>query len=123
MKRNLIISVIICVWFFTFSLEAQEKQIYKHPILNFQFEAPPGWKQIKHNEDRIIYELIDSEKKIHVMLWYSATMQNAKGYLEKMADMKGLRWKGEPELIKKWDEDAFKINAKGNVGEWMRKFC
>ena len=34
------------------------------------------------------------------MLWYSATMQNAKGYLEKMADMKGFSWKGEPKVMK-----------------------
>ena len=49
------------------------------------------------------------------MLWYSATMQNAKGYLEKMADMKGFSWKGEPKVMKNWDEEAYKINAKGNV--------
>jgi len=115
MKRIIVITIIILVGFFQFSLKAQDKQVYKHPFLNFQFEAPTGWKQIKHKEDRMIYEITDSEKKIHVMLWYSATMQNTKGYLEKMADMKGLHWEGEPVVVKNWEEEAFKINASGNV--------
>ena len=34
---------------------AGEKTTYRHPELEFQFEAPAGWKAIPHAEDRLIY--------------------------------------------------------------------
>ena len=98
-----------------FKLVGQDKQIYKHPRLDIQVEAPSGWKQLPRPEDRLIYEIADTEENVHVMLWYTATMQDAKGYLEKMADMKGLHWEGEPMVVEGKEDDAWKVDATGIV--------
>jgi len=85
---------------------AQELQKYHHPRLSFSFEAPADWKQVKHPEDANIYEMVAQDRSMHVMLWYTATMQDAQGYLEKMADMKGLSWEGEPVAVELAREKA-----------------
>jgi hypothetical protein len=66
-------------------------KVYRHPTLDFEFEAPSGWKNVRHPEDGLIYEMKDPESGLRVMLWLTTTEQDCPGYLEKMADMKGYR--------------------------------
>lgn len=96
------------------TLSGQGKRIYNHPFLNIRFEASPGWQQLPRPEDRLIYEIADPEKTVHVMLWYTATMQDARGYLRKMADMKGLRWEEETS-IQGMGDDAWQVDATGHI--------
>ena len=105
----------ICLLITASNLVGQDKQTYRHPSLNIQFEAPTGWKQLPRPEDRLIYEITDPEKSVHVMLWYTATMQDAKGYLKKMADMKGLHWEGEPVRVEGQEDEAWQVDAVGDV--------
>jgi len=77
-------------------LNAQDTGIYKHPLLNIQFEAPPSWKQLPRPEDRLIYEIADPDGIVHVVLWYTETQSDGPHYMKKMADMKGLEYEGEP---------------------------
>ena len=107
--------VIICCFFLIFNLMGQETQLYKHPQLTIQIEAPSNWKQLPRHTDDMIYEIADPEKTVHVMLWYTATMQDAKGYLEKMADMKGLHWERDPVAMKGLEDNAWQVDAIGNV--------
>lgn len=70
---------------------SQNPQIYKHSSLNIQFEASQNWLQVPHPEDELIYEMVDPDSVVHVVLWYTETEQDALSYLMKMADMKDLR--------------------------------
>lgn len=99
----------------TIYLSAQDSQVYKHPSLNLAVEAPSNWKLVKHPKDPSIYEIADPKGAVHVMLWYTCTMQDAKGYLEKMGDMKGLIWEEEPVNMNSWKDDAWMIDATGDV--------
>ena len=69
---------------------AVDLAIYKHPTLNIQFRAQGDWKQLPRSEDKLIYEVLDPEGIVHVVLWYTSTEQGGLRYLQKMADMKGL---------------------------------
>jgi len=91
----------------------QEFKVYKHPILNIQFEAPQDWKKQPRPEDRLIYEIADPGKIVHAMLWYTETQQDAPGYLEKMADMKGLTWEGKPIKQQIDGRNAWLLHASG----------
>ena len=55
---------------------SQKTQIYKHPSLNFQFEASKDWIKIPHSEDTLIYEMMSPDSTMYVMLWYTETEQN-----------------------------------------------
>lgn len=100
MKRSIIIMcVIINCLLLASQLRAQTDQIYTHPILNIQFEAPSGWKQLPRPEDHLIYEIADPDQVVHVILWYTETMQDGSGYMKKMAGMKDLVYQGEPEKM------------------------
>ena len=70
---------------------AAAAEIYRHPTLDFEFEAPSGWKNVRHPEDGLIYEMRDPASGLRVMLYLTTTEQDCPGYLKKMADMKGYR--------------------------------
>jgi hypothetical protein len=73
------------------SLHSQEAKTYKHPIRDFSFDASGKWKQNNSHTDKMIYEMVNPEHDIHVMLWYNGgTESTCAHYLVKMADMKGL---------------------------------
>lgn len=110
-----LLTVMICLLLISLPLFGQNKQVYKHPRLDIQIEVPSGWKQLQRHADPSIYEIADPEKFVHVMLWYTATMQDAKGYLEKMADMKGLHWEGKPVAVEGREDDAWVVDATGIV--------
>lgn len=106
---------IICMVIFPFLVFGQDGQIYKHPKLAIQIEAPSRWKQLHRHADAMVYEIADPENSVHAMLWYTATMQDAKGYLEKMADMKDFRWEGEPKSVEGLIDDAWLVDTTGDV--------
>ena len=69
----------------------QEEQTFKHPELNFSFKAKGDWKNNPYHKDKMIYEMVNEETGIHVVLWYTGgTESSCDKYLVKMADMKGL---------------------------------
>jgi HEAT repeat protein len=90
-------------------------QTYKHPSLNIEFQAPAGWKQISWPGDPSVYEIADSVENLHVVIWYTETMQDGPGYLEKMADMKGMQWQGKPIHYKADGRSAWMLDAFGHI--------
>ena len=95
----------------------QETQFYKHPHLNFHFEAAGNWINVPHPEDKLIYEMISPDSVLHVMLWYTETEQSAKKYLIKMSDMKGLDLDNNKPSTEKIDgKDSWLLRSPGNIG-------
>jgi predicted Zn-dependent protease len=91
-RRSILASIAIAIFAVPTALiasaVAEEIQCYRHPQLDFQFSAPAGWVTFSRPEDAMIFEKMDEGTGIHVVLWYTATQQDAQGYLRKMADMK-----------------------------------
>jgi len=96
---------------------SQELEVYKHPRLNIQFEAPVNWKENPYHSDKLIYEIFNPETDMHVMLWYTTTEQDGPRYLEKMADMKGLALEGKPVKIQIKGRDAWFYNVPGFINK------
>ena len=96
----LIALLILCV---ALPAQARSLRVYEHPSLEFRFTASVGWQSVAHPEDDLIYEVVDPETGIHVLLWYTSTEQSALRYLEKMAGMKDLVIEQEPQP-KRFDE-------------------
>jgi len=117
MVKGLFLAGIIVSLFMMSHIIAQELQVYKHPRLNIQFEAPVNWKENPYHRDKSIYEIFNPDTDIHVMLWYTTTEQNAPAYLEKMADMKGLVLEGKPLKIQIKDRDAWFYNLPGFINK------
>ncbi len=99
---------------FTF---AQKNESYKHSKKNFQFEAGENWKNVKHAEDELIYEMVDPDGGIHVMLWFTETESPAKNYIAKMADMKGYSRDSGPDKTTINKREAWMIEGGGEVYE------
>jgi hypothetical protein len=100
------------------SSSSQSSQTYKHPSLNFQYEALEDWINIPHPEDSLIYEMTSPDSGIHVMLWYTETEQSAEKYLLKMVSMKDLDMAGgvaNPRSIN--DLDMWVITLPGYEGK------
>ena len=93
----------------------QNVQIYEHPSLNIQFKASQNWQQMPRPEDKLIYEVIDPDSIVHVVLWYTETEQDAQGYLWKMASMKDLVLGEEkPAKSRINNHDAWVLNVPGH---------
>jgi len=76
---------------FAISLHSQDTKTFTHPSQSFSFEATGEWQLVPNHQDKMIYEMINPENDIHVMLWYNGgTESSCEAYLNKMADMKGL---------------------------------
>lgn len=113
---NLILFTII--FSIPIKLFPQETQVYKHPTLQFQFTASQNLINIHHPEDELIYEMMSTDSNMHVMLWYTETEQNAKGYLTKMASMKDLGvGDEEPFLNTINDQEIWILNVAGYDGK------
>lgn len=91
MKIKVTFITFVLVAFTCMTLYAQTEATYKHPLRNFSFSSPDLWKHNTQHTDKMIYEMVNSERDIHVMLWYNGgTESTCAHYLLKMADMKGL---------------------------------
>ncbi len=76
------------------SSSAQTIRQYTHPKLNYSFSAEGNWQQNPYHKDSLIYEMVNHEEKVHVLLWYNGgTEMSCERYLKKMAGMKGLECK------------------------------
>ncbi len=116
MKRSLLsISLMATFLLIAGFSNAQPTQVYPHPTLDIQFEAPLNWMQIPHPEDQTIYELVSSDTTVHIMVYHRITAQDGPTYLKKLALMKQLKFKGEPveKIIK--DKEAFELEASGLI--------
>jgi hypothetical protein len=111
---KIIISVIAALLILTTDSFSQNSQIYKHPSLNIQFEASQNWQQVPHPEDELIYEMIDPNSVVHVVLWYTETEQDAPSYLMKMADMKDLVLEEKPSRRPIKNRDAWVLDVPGH---------
>jgi hypothetical protein len=113
-----IIYVILFIFLIPIKSFSQITRTYKHPILNFQFNASENWINISHPEDSLIYEMIRPDSNIHVMLWYTETEQSAEKYLLKMVSMKDLKIAGDvanPRTIN--EHDMWVITLPGYEGK------
>jgi hypothetical protein len=111
-------TAIVLAWIVPFLVApapAAQYQVYRHPTLDFRFEAPPGWQQVNHPEDDLIYEVVDSGTGIHVMMWYTETEQDALRYLKKMAGMKDLRLDRQPQPQRIGQLDGWVLRVPGNI--------
>ena len=115
MQRVIQIELIfVLVYIFSHSIYASDQfDIYRHPSLPIQFEAPTAWQQIAHPEDEFIFELMSSDSIIHVILWYTETEQNASQYLWKMANMKDLKLEDKPAEIQINNLSAWILRVSG----------
>jgi len=89
-------------------------QIYKHPFLNIQFMASLNWREVPHPEDNLIYEVVDPDSIVHVVLWYTETEQDGPDYLWKMANMKNLMLGEKPSKRRIKNRDAWVLNVPGH---------
>ena len=117
---HLVLPLMFTVFLVSLPSGAGEKTTYRHPELEFQFEAPAGWKAIPHAEDRLIYHLAAPDGGLEVMLWYTETTQTPPRYLKKMADMKGYQPLTEVRQEKQhretvWTLQAVSITGKGDL--------
>jgi hypothetical protein len=86
--KQLILLAFLCILFIGSSF-AQDITIHKHPRLNFSFESTGNWEQNPYHKDDMIYEMVNTDNDINVMLWYNGgTEMDCEKYLVKMADMK-----------------------------------
>jgi hypothetical protein len=108
-------SLLILFFFIAGFSSAQPTQLYHHPSLNIQFDAPPNWMQVPHPEDPMIYELIKPDTTIHVWIYHIVTTQDPPAYLKKVATAKELKFKKEPvkKIIK--NKDAWELEANGLI--------
>jgi hypothetical protein len=93
-----------------------EGKEYRHPKLGTRFTATGNWRAIRHPEDDLIYEVVDPDNILHVMLWYTSTEMDCSAYLKKMAGMKGLISKGEPEKRVIGEREAWTLKALNGSG-------
>jgi hypothetical protein len=92
----------------------QTGRVYKHPSLNVQFTASSGWEQVPRAQEPGVYEAVDPQSEVHVVLWKTETQQDALAYLLKMADMKGLAWDKQPEERSIGARDAWVLDTAGS---------
>jgi hypothetical protein len=91
----------------------QEVKTFKHPELNFSFASSGEWKNNPYHKDKMIYEMVNEETGIHVMLWYTGgTESTCEKYLVKMADMKGLEF-DEPVSQKVNQDTTWVLTCRG----------
>lgn len=112
MRLNLKL-IIVCALVIAFSNLSfgEDLTTYKHPYVNIQLKAADGWQTIPRPEDKMLYELTDSESIVHVMMWYTETAQDAASYLKKMAGKKELVYQGGPTKGKINNRDAWVLDA------------
>ena len=91
MKIKAFFLLVALVAYSSFVSLSQDAKTYRHPTRDFSFEASGMWQENPMNQDKMIYELINVENEVHVMLWYNGgTESSCEHYLVKMAEMKGL---------------------------------
>lgn len=115
--RRAIISLVPVLMLLSIDAAGDAGQIYKHPTLGFQFKASPGWERVARPGDEATYEVMDPGSGIHVMLWYTTTEQDARGYLWKMADMKGLVSEEKPSKARIAGHNAWMYDVPGKVNK------
>ena len=121
MKIKAVFTFFTLVAFLTTSLHAQDTKSYKHPIQNFSFSTSGDWHQIPNHKDKMIYEMVNKEKGVHVMLWYNGgTEMSCERYLVKMADMKGLE-AGKPIKKEFKDKNIWILECSGKENDIKEK--
>ena len=98
-------------------LQSQKSKTYEHPLREFSFSAAGDWEKNTRHNDKMIYEMVNPEHDLHVMLWYNGGTESSCGrYLTKMAGMKGLQC--EEPVKKNYDgKSVWVLNCRDNKGE------
>jgi len=92
-------------------------QVLRHPTLDIQFRAPRDMEHHPWPGDSGVYEVIDSESEVHVVVWHTTTEQDGLRYLLKMAEMKGLALDREPERRLIEGREAWVLDTTGIRGD------
>ncbi len=93
----------------------KKAETHSHPGLPFEFKAFEGWRQVPRPGDEGTFEAVSPNGEVRVLLWYTATEQDARRYLMKMADMKGLNIPrgAEPDSVSNPGHDALAYDVPG----------
>jgi len=118
-RRNMklilnIFSMVVASLLLNNTFFCQNVQTYKHPSLNIQFKASQNWQHVSRPEDKLIFEVMDPDSIVHVVLWYTETEQDAPGYLWKMANMKDLVLGEKPSKRRINNRDTWVLNVTGH---------
>jgi hypothetical protein len=95
-------------------LIAQETAVYRHPGAGISIEAPAGWTHGTWTYDPGVYEVSAPNGSIRVLLWFTDTEQDARGYLSKMVGMKSVEPEGDPVRLEIDGHEGWIVFATGN---------
>lgn len=111
--RSAILGTMLAVFLAGCTTSERPNQTYRHPTLSMTFTASPGWTHGQWPNDAGVYEAVDPQSTVHVVLWHTETEQDALGYLLKMADMKGLNLEREAEKTALGGSEAWLLDTTG----------
>jgi len=97
MNLSLRIVIVFVVLLTINTVLSAETKIFTHPNPNIkvEIEAPADWVEITWENDKNAYEVADPDGIIHVLLWFTDTVDNSDRYLHKMCDMNDMKFEGE----------------------------
>lgn len=92
-------------------------ETHRHPDLPVQFKTFEGWHRVPRPGDEGTFEMASPGGTVHVMVWYTSTEQDARRYLIKMADMKGLDIPdaAEPDILSTGHYDPVAFDIPGTL--------
>ena len=97
MRKAFLLINVLLLFLITSTGFSQATKVYNHP--NFEkiveFEAPAGWIDFVHSNDRNAYEVKHPDGDIHVLVWVTETCQDGPRYLAKMCDMNSMNYESE----------------------------
>jgi hypothetical protein len=97
------------------SAVAENLRPYKHPDLDVQFTASPGWQHLPRAGDPGTHERLDPETGIHVLLWFTSTEMSAERYLSKMSHMMDLTLDSKARPYTLDGREAWVLDVPGTV--------
>jgi len=63
---------------------------YSHPLHQFSFEASPYWTQELHNFNGKVYEVINPNHNMRILMSFVPDCRNAKKHMKSLSGKKGL---------------------------------
>jgi hypothetical protein len=95
----------------------KKAETHRHPDLPISFKTFEGWHRVPRPGDEGTFEMASPGGTLNVMVWYTSTEQDARRYLLKMADMKGLELPAgaEPDTISTGPHEAIVFEIPGTL--------
>ena len=82
----------------TFQYEAVQDDmvVYKHPEYDMQITASSNWKTYYEVAGTGIYEVVNTNNNMHILMWYCESTSKSKPFLREFANMQGFIYKTGP---------------------------